>query len=325
MSKFALLLPLCIAVTLPVEARSFNAAKTYVEQAFSAGIVMSDSEALTLGVKSFDPNKLLNINNDQIGSDQSLEYRRDLVGLSLPYTLDLADYGLDQNSQLFLRLSGLSSGQSVEYTPDLEPDYQRETIIGGYAAYRYQYQLSDDWQLIPGIGVHLQYFHNDHDYRTRASELVIKTLLDDVLFNTSAWALSYEPHIKLKYDTDTTWGSWNAFSSAHYFQGVAWGDANEGDLTGPKGWYMSNGIEAFYTVSHWGNSVQSLFSSIKRVDIGGGASGPLTTNHYYEASLGWLMTPPFDSEWIENIGIGLNLNYGSALKGGSIVVYFNQQ
>ncbi|WP_244249518.1 Solitary outer membrane autotransporter beta-barrel domain, partial [Vibrio fluvialis] len=51
---------------------------------------------------------------------------------------------------------------------------------------------------------------------------------------------------------------------------------------------------------------------------------PLGTSMYYEASVGWLMTPPFEISFIDNIGIGLAFNYGSAFKGGSIVLFFNQ-
>lgn len=36
------------------------------------------------------------------------------------------------------------------------------------------------------------------------------------------------------------------------------------------------------------------------------------------------MTPPFKTQWVDNVGIGLSLNYGSALKGGSLVLFFNQ-
>jgi hypothetical protein len=37
-----------------------------------------------------------------------------------------------------------------------------------------------------------------------------------------------------------------------------------------------------------------------------------------------LMTPPFKIDYVDNIGIGLSINYGSDLKGGSIVLFFNQ-
>lgn len=60
------------------------------------------------------------------------------------------------------------------------------------------------------------------------------------------------------------------------------------------------------------------------MDVGSDIQQPLGTSMYYEASVGWLMTPPFEISFIDNIGIGLSLNYGSAFKGGSIVLFFNQ-
>ncbi|MDN3685846.1 Solitary outer membrane autotransporter beta-barrel domain [Vibrio sinaloensis] len=109
--------------------------------------------------------------------------------------------------------------------------------------------------------------------------------------------------------------------STIFFTAWAGEKANGGDVGNPEGWYMGNGLEAYYNVNHWGKSLQSLYTSIRRIDIGGDTSDPLGTEHYYEGSVGWLMTPPFKSNLIDNIGIGLNINYGSALKGGSIVFF----
>ena len=48
------------------------------------------------------------------------------------------------------------------------------------------------------------------------------------------------------------------------------------------------------------------------------------TNEYYEVGVGILLGSQFFKGWIDNIGIGLNLNIGSSLSGGSLVVYFNE-
>ena len=69
---------------------------------------------------------------------------------------------------------------------------------------------------------------------------------------------------------------------------------------------------------------QSFYTSFNRVDIGGDTKKPLNTDHYYEASMGWLMTPPVKIPFVVNIGVGMSLNYGSAFKGGSLVLFFNQ-
>jgi hypothetical protein len=67
-----------------------------------------------------------------------------------------------------------------------------------------------------------------------------------------------------------------------------------------------------------------MYSSVKRIDVGGDTSVPLGTHSYYEASLGWLLDPDLLNDWVDNVGIGFTINYGSTLKGGSLVVFFNQ-
>ncbi|MFM2586809.1 Solitary outer membrane autotransporter beta-barrel domain [Vibrio sp. TBV020] len=296
----------------------------YLEQAFSVAIVLTDSDVFTVGVHDFDPNEWFNLDNEDIGSQESINLRQQIAVSTLPYTFDLSDEDAIHKHQLFTRFSILGSRQDLEIRPKDTKDYQNEIILGAFTAYQYRYQLEEHWTLTPGIGVHLQYFKNEHEYRSDFSNQYVKPVLDNVIFNTDAWAASLEPHVQLRYDKPTDWGSWNATSSLHYFYGQGWGEANYGDVGNPEGWYMANGIEAYYNVSKWGRSVQSFYSSFRRIDIGGDTSAPLGTPYYYEGSIGWLMTPPFESEWIDNVGIGLNINYGSNLKGGSIVLFFNQ-
>lgn len=298
--------------------------QSYLEQAFSAAIVMTDSDVLTLGVHDFDPNEWLNIDNENLGSADSIDLRQRFAVSALPFTIDISDEEAVNKSQLFFRLSALVSNQDVVIRGVERDDTQREVVLGAFSAYRYQYQINDQWQITPGLGLHLQYFRNEHNYNSEASNQYVKPALDGVVFNTSAWATTLEPHVELKYNRERDWGSWNVTSAVHYFYGRGWGDANFGDVGNPHGWYVANGLEAFYNMTKWGKSVQSLYSSIKRIDLGGDTEEPMGTHYYYETSVGWLMTPPFKSSWIDNIGIGFNLNYGSRLKGGSIVLFFNQ-
>lgn len=144
------------------------------------------------------------------------------------------------------------------------------------------------------------------------------------MINTSAWALLGQLNAKLKYLEQESWGKWYLWTSPHYFYGTGWGEANNGNVGKPEGWYWVNGIKVFYDVAHIGTTVQSFYTSFSRIDIGGDTSDPLNTTNYYEGSIGWLMTPQFESDWIDNIGIGLTINYGSDLKGGSLVLFFNQ-
>ena len=298
--------------------------RNYLEQAFATSIVLTDSDVFTVGIHDFDPNDWFNLKNEDIGSDESVKLRQQIAVTTLPYTFELSDPEVKNKHQIFTRFSAIRSQQDFEIREQDNADYNDEIILGGFTAYRYLHQLDENWTLMTGLGLHLQYFKNSHEYKSEFSSDVIKPAIDGVLFNTDAWALSYEPHIQVKYDKPTEWGSWNFSSTFHYFYGMGWGNANNGNIGNPEGWYMANGLEAYYNVSQFGRSVQSIYSSIRRIEIGGDTSEPLGTPYYYEGSIGWLMTPPFKSEWIDNVGIGLNINYGSALRGGSIVFFFNQ-
>ncbi|MEH0758958.1 Solitary outer membrane autotransporter beta-barrel domain [Vibrio sp. 16] len=309
---------------MSVNAKQVDAFRNYLEQAFATSIVLTDSDVFTLGIHDFDPNDWFNMQNEDIGSEESVQLRQQIAATTLPYTFDLAGDNETGKHLLFTRLSAIRSEQDFEVPSVDIKDVNDEYVVGGFVAYRYQYKLNDHWTLTPGFGLHLQYFRNSHDYRSDLSEEFVKPQLDGVLFNTSAWALSYEPHVKAKYHKTTEWGSWNFSSTFHYFYGYGWGEANHGVVGHPEGWYMANGADVYYNVSQLGESVQSVYASLRRIEIGGDTSKPLATPHYYEASLGWLMTPPFHTELIDNVGIGLNLNYGSALRGGSIVFFFNQ-
>lgn len=314
----------CACVATSVNAQGNANLESYLEQAFATAIVLTDSDVFTVGIHDFDPNEWFNLDNEDIGSQESVKLRQQIGVSTLPYTFDLSDEDAMHKHQLFTRFSIVGSKQDYEIRSNDAQDYQHEVILGAFTAYRYQYKLSEHWTLTPGVGVHLQYFRNHHEYQSDFSNDVVKPALDGVIFNTDAWAASVEPHAELKYIEPTNWGSWNVTSAFHYFYGQGWGEANYGDVGNPEGWYFANGIEAYYNVSRLGRSLQSVYTSFRRIDIGGDTSQPMGTPYYYEGSVGWLMTPPFESDWIDNVGLGLNINYGSNLKGGSIVLFFNQ-
>lgn len=313
-----------ICASSTVNAEGNPAYQSYLEQVFASSIVLTDSDVFTVGVHDFDPNDWFNLDNEDIGTQDSIKLRQQIAVSTLPLSFDLSDEEAVHKHQIFVRLSALGSRQEYEIRPQDNQDFQHEYVLGAFTAYRYQYQLAEHLRITPGIGMHLQYFKNVHDYRSDFSNSEVKPELEGVLFNTDAWAATLEPHVEVKYDVPKAWGSWNAASSFHYLNGRGWGEANHGDVGSPEGWYLVNSVEAYYNVSRWGPSLQSVYTSFRRIDVGGDTRKMLGASHYYEGAVGWLVTPPFKSKWIDNIGIGLNLNYGSSLKGGSIVLFFNQ-
>lgn len=226
--------------------------------------------------------------------------------------------------ELFFRMSGLATDENVRWGNETVIDDFRQVILDVYTAYRYEYKLSEHWTITPGIGSHLMRYENTMDYNS-ATGKSYAPFLDGLLFNTSAWANIYEPHLKLSYKKNEDWGKWQVSSAGHYFYGYGWGEANQGEIGNSEGWYIVNSATLVYDIEQIGRSIQSVYSTIRRVDVGSDVSEPLGTTFYYEATVGWLMTPPFEISFVDNIGLGLTFNYGSAFKGGSLVLFFNQE
>ncbi len=317
--RTTLLLLLCLANSS--YAKDF--AQSFLEESFAYTVVLSDSDVFTVGIKDFNPNKLFNTDFEQLGTDDSIANRKKYGVSTLPMSFRLNDEDEKNTHELFFKLSALGSEEKIRWENETIDDDLRQVVADIYTAYRYEYVIDEHWTVTPGFGAHLMWYRNIVDYNSATGRLYSR-YLDGVIFNTSAWANIYEPHIKLSYQKDENWGKWKFSSSGHYFYGFGWGEANNGNVGTPEGWYIVNSATVLYDFSQLGRSVQSVYSTLRRVDVGSDVSEPLGTSFYYEATVGWLMTPPFDISYVDNIGLGLTFNYGSAFKGGSLVLFFNQ-
>ena len=293
------------------------------EDSFAAAIILTDSDALTLGIKDFDPNDWLNIDNDNIGSQDALDLRKSIGVSTLPFTFELEGNDI-MKQRAILRFSALRAEGDVVDIPNQPTDLHKETILGVFTGYEQNIEFSQHWSFETGVGVHLQYYVSDYDFNSNVSQEYLKPVIDGQLVNTDAWAATVQPKVGFVYSAPRNWGHVKYNSTFNYFSGVGWGKANNGDVGTPEGWYWSNEAKFFYDVTDWGRSVQTLYSSIRRVDVGGDTVGTIGAQYYYEGTVGWLMTPPFKIQFVDNIGVGFSINYGSALKGGSLVLFFNQ-
>ncbi|CAM3037458.1 Solitary outer membrane autotransporter beta-barrel domain [Vibrio rarus] len=300
-----------------------------LEQNFATAVLLSDSEAISFGFQDFDPNSFITTDNDNIGSEESLELRKQIAIYTIPYTIKLHDVPLkgDQVLQQNITFVGsylktkrdIAFGDTTIEPEDTSVD-QTFTLSGKYWV---NYPLTENLSLNSGLDTNFMHYRNDYTYRNSFT-LFYKDQLEGRAFNTNAWAVTFKPSAELHYTKEQDWGHWEAFTEMKYFYGVGWGEANEGDVGNPEGWYWINGIKGFYDVTHWGGYGQTLFSSIRRIDIGKDLQEPMGTTSYYEWSAGWLVSPPYFKDFIDNIGLGININYGSSLKGGTIVLLINE-
>lgn len=324
-SCWTLVVPvLCLIPPPTVSANVLSDAfRKELEQRFATSVLLNDTDVFTFGINNFDPNEVFSLDNEDIGSNDSVSRRQNITSLSLPYTFEQPNYIEDNHQEITLRLSALRIENDVEYAATIKSDYQKESVVSGYVEFANVSQLNEYWSFHSGIGNHISYYRNDFEYRSSLLE-PIQDQLDGLYYNTDAWAYIIEPKIKLTFEDKNHWGRYKLSTSLHYFNGVGWGEANNGDIVNPEGWYIANEAKIFYDLVRWDKNITSMYSSIRRIDIGGDTVEPMGTTSYYEGSVGWLLNPNLFNEWVDNVGIGFTINYGSSLKGGSLVLFFNQ-
>lgn len=294
-----------------------------IERTFATSVLLNDTDVFTFGINNFDPNKVFSLDNEDIGSKDSVSRRKDITSISLPYTFELPEYIEDNHQEITLRLSALRIEKDISYASTVKSDFQKESVISGYVEFANVSQLDEHWSFSSAIGNHISYYRNDFEYRSSLLE-TIKDQLDNVYLNTDAWAYIIEPKIKMIFEDKNDWGKYKLSTSWHYFNGIGWGEANNGNVGYPEGWYIANEAKIFYDLIRWDKNITSMYSSIRRIDIGGDTVASMGTTSYYEGSVGWLLNPNLFNDWVDNVGIGFTINYGSSLKGGSLVIFFNQ-
>ncbi|OBT07976.1 hypothetical protein A9264_05780 [Vibrio sp. UCD-FRSSP16_10] len=318
-----------VALLVTATAHADEILKKILEQNFASAVLLSDSEAISFGFQNFNPNNFFT-DNDEIGSKESLELRKQITIYTIPYTLDLPDVPLTDGTNLTQKFTFVGSYLKTERDlsfssdPNELEDTSKEEHFTFATQYSSKYPLTKHWGLNTGIGSNLMYYRNKYIYRNSISS-DLRDRLDGYAFNTDAWALTLKPSIELNYIKPQNWGHWEGFSEMKYFYGYGWGEANYGDVGNPEGWYWINGLKGFYDIGQLGGYAQSVFTSIRRIDVGGDLKDPMGTTNYYEWSAGWLMSVPFLKDYVDNIGLGLNLNYGSSLKGGTLVFLINEK
>jgi hypothetical protein len=292
--------------------------KALLQSRFAAAVILTDTDAIEFGFASFDPNEVIDTGDDNLGSEQASQNRKNKSSYIIPYSMQL---GEREQHTISSKLFYINSKNDISLVSDFESDEQlQEQSFGGAIGYSYDHPLSEHWTVAPSIATHLIYYKNS--YSTSAPEgEEIAELLDGRVLNTSAWSLLFEPGLKFDFRKPEEWGKWHFSSKWSYFNGFGWGDANDGDIGNTDGWYITNQITGYYDIF---DKRHTVFAGAKRVDLSVILQSELGAQHYYEASVGWLYNNPTRWEAIKNIGIGLNFNYGSSLKGGSILFHFNK-
>lgn len=295
--------------------------KSILQNRFAAAVFLSDTDAIEFGIASFDPNQVLNTDNEDLGSQQALNERRSKSVYVLPYLREFRRDESPHRHQLLAK--GFLIDTENRFSLDeenLPKDRLDELTVGAALGYGYQYNVNEVFSVTPSLIGHVIYYQNDYTANSDISRLV-EIFLDGRVFNVSAWSAIAEPAIDFDYHHPRPWGKWHFNSKWSYFYGTTWGSANNGDIGNPQGWYVTNQVTVYWDLF---DRTQSLFTGFKRVDLSPELQSELGTDHYYESSIGWLFQDPVRWEWLDNVGVGLTFNYGSSINGGSLMFYYNK-
>lgn len=288
-----------------------------LEQAFAVSSIMSDSDALTFGIADFEMKYLIP------ESEETIDFKKSIDILVLPYSWQLP--ALDENRTQSLNVRAFY----IEVQRNTEPlqgftNFEQERVFGGFIQYSQHYQFTDNWYSGLSLGGHVMHYRNEYNYSDGFPPELIE-ILDGHIFNTSATVLMAEPVLKFGYQQQQSWGQWKLHNSNHYLigQGVGGSATNIRDVQ-PEGWRVTNGLELKFDMPNIIGVSDHIAFDFKRIDIGGDMSPISNNDYYYETSIGWVIDTKNRIPLLDNVGIGININYGSSISGGTIVFYYNE-
>ncbi len=302
----------------------------HYEAIFASAIVLTESDLVSVGFSNFDPNKILGTNNPDFGNIDSIDTAQSITSTSLPTTFYLGDTDGDWLHRVKLRAAWMGVERDFDYEVlnaelglNLPTDNSRDIVLAGYAEYALGYKLAPRWTLYGGTGLHLMYYENQFEANSPLFDILQAGGVDNY-FNTNTYAWIVEPQVDLNYTYQFPLAEWQFNSQAHYFYGENFGGSGGQFKASPEGATISNSIQLKHHLPNFFEHKQDILLRFRRIDLIGDLRDPMQATHYNEYSVGWLIDTSRYSNLIYNVGLGININYGSALKGGSIVFFYNE-
>ncbi|PSV93257.1 hypothetical protein CTM89_02240 [Photobacterium leiognathi] len=306
-----------------VKAQSYPSLEQFYEKKVARAMVLANSDIFTVGLFQFNPNSIFGTDNNILGDINSLKQRETLRSLSIPFNYTLKKTDTTQHQLL----SGLSALIIKEDNEESDPNAfinSQESHYKAMVGYRYKRELKDNWLFSGGVRFHLLYYESNVTINDPEVRAFFDFVFGDTFPSTSFWSLLAEPELSITFRQPYQWGGYNLITQWQYFLDHSWGDANFGDAGNPEGWYFTNGIELYWIPSrNFLTKKHKFFTQLNRIDLGSRAQIAMDTSHYYEWAVGWLVDKPFKTDWIDNLGLGLNINSHSHYRGASFVLYFN--
>lgn len=315
---------LCFILVESADANELtNLVRSFYSKNISTSLLMTDEEVVMFGLMDFNPNDYLendylDLEDESLGGEGENQIRSDLKTLSLPYRYDFKTSATG-NYWAGIKLAYLEHTQDIRFSFDESSDYDEleelNTILGVGSGY--DYKLSARWLLSVGMYVNWIQYDNSVDFNSSSSQ-ALAPFLDGVLTNVDFDVLIAEPIVSINYLFNWSQTQLTLFSKLHYMNGTAFDTKNDAHKIKPESWYATNGVMAKRPFS--GETLQghSVWYRLAQVNTGGDLDMAVGTNRYYEAGIAWLVETPDLGTYLESIGLGININYGSELKGGTI-------
>ncbi|SHH74684.1 Solitary outer membrane autotransporter beta-barrel domain [Ferrimonas marina] len=325
----ALLGRLCVltALAAPAQANVVEELETFIrdniEQTFAATVLITDRQSLSLGFVNFDPNEILPIDDPNLGDETSVELRNELSVYTLPLDWNLWQQDTWQ-LQLHARAGYVRVNQRLALFGDLEAvtDTNRDETFDLFLQPQLVWDFGRRWQGRFGMGGHLTRYKNKFEYRNPQTQS-LEDILEGNLFNFSVDAWQLQPELLVRYRHQRGRTYWQYQSAYSYFWGKTFNLDNPLHRATPEGARWLNGVSMRRPLPDLFLTQQDYRLGLNRIDIRGDVTTPFDTHYYYEFIAEWLINTKGKVPWLDNVGLGLLFNYGSALKGASLVLVYN--
>lgn len=321
---FTLLLPV-LPASSGAAAELDHIVQDYLSRTFSTAVLLTNGDAVRVGFWDFDPNEFLDLDNDDLGNPEATRLRQSIHTAALPWSWPIPMPSPQHKLQLQGKLSYLAVESEGQFVPSESPllDKVEDSVVSADIGVSWRYPLTTSAQLTVRQTLHWMHYENDTQFRSEQSK-TLQPSLDGLLTNMEVDALMLEPSVMLSYDLTPGETLWHLFSDYHYMVGDTYNTGRNAHDATPEAWFWSNGARMKSPLISQLLPGQNIWFRAARVDMGADLNGALGNHHYYEAGLAWLVDTGSHIPLLDNIGIGLNFNYGSVLRGGTLVLMLNE-
>lgn len=292
-----------------------------VESAFATASLLSDNDVVKLGFFNFNPNDVIGTDNDALGSADATSLRSGIDQFNFP--LNITSH---KSADLKWRLGGRASYVNIEQELFLgeeigdRGDELSDRVISLSLGGGVTYDINDHWQASADLNVAWMKYRSRIDYRTDVDQQ-IRDILDGLLVNFDVEMLMLEPVVSLKYSWESFGADFSLSGDFHYLHGFALDTENPAHDVEPSEWYVISSLHVSQPVAFFDVDGQSMKYRFSRVELSNLLADQMGSGHYYEAEVGWVKQRDEDA-YIKEYGVGVNFNYGSILKGGTLVLYY---